>query len=128
MKTNQVKNNKWLLKIKNGTDSLKELWIIYAVSAVVVALLFALFEQVALVDAFWWTFVTGLTIGYGDIYPHTTAGQILTVVWAHYMVLFILPLFIGRVLSSMMDNKHEFTDIEQKQVLNILKRIDTNTK
>ena len=120
-------NNKWLLKIKNGTDSLKELWLIYGVSAVVVALLFALFEQVALVDAFWWTFVTGLTIGYGDIYPHTTAGQILTVLWAHYMVLFILPLFIGRVLSSMMDNKNEFSDLEQKQMLGILQRLDKKT-
>jgi voltage-gated potassium channel len=117
-------NNKWIDKIKNGTDSLKELWIIYAVSAVVVACLFALFEGHNLIDSFWWTFVTGLTIGYGDIYPHTLAGQVLTVLWAHYMVLFILPLFVGRVVISVLDNKHEFTDKEQKEMLRLLRKID----
>ena len=117
-------SNKWLDKIKNGTDSLKELLAIYLGAAVIVALLFAWFEHQPIVDAFWWTFVTGLTIGYGDIYPQTTAGQILTVVWAHFMVLFVLPLFIGRIISNVIDNKHEFTDTEQKEMLALLKKID----
>ena len=117
-------SNKWLDKIKNGTDSLKELLAIYLVAAVIVALLFAWFEHQPIVDAFWWTFVTGLTIGYGDIYPQTTAGQILTIVWAHFMVLFVLPLFIGRIISNVIDNKHEFTDTEQKEMLALLKKID----
>lgn len=30
-------------------------------------------------DALWWTFVTVTTIGYGDLYPVTMAGRILTV-------------------------------------------------
>lgn len=30
-------------------------------------------------DALWWTFVTVTTIGYGDLYPVTTAGRVLTV-------------------------------------------------
>lgn len=30
-------------------------------------------------DALWWTYVTVTTIGYGDLYPVTTAGRILTV-------------------------------------------------
>ena len=117
-------SNKWLDKIKNGTDSLKELLAIYLVAAVIVALLFAWFEHQPIVDAFWWTFVTGLTIGYGDIYPQTTAGQILTIVWAHFMVLFVLPLFIGRIISNVIDNKNEFTDAEQKEMLALLKKID----
>ena len=117
-------SNKWLDKIKNGTDSLKELLAIYLVAAVIVALLFAWFEHQPIVDAFWWTFVTGLTIGYGDIYPQTTAGQILTIVWAHFMVLFVLPLFIGRIISNVIDNKNEFSDAEQKEMLALLKKID----
>lgn len=117
-------SNKWLDKIKNGTDSLKELLGIYLVAAVIVALLFAWFEHQPIVDAFWWTFVTGLTIGYGDIYPQTTAGQILTIVWAHFMVLFVLPLFIGRIISNVIDNKNEFSDAEQKEMLALLKKID----
>ena len=117
-------SNKWLDKIKNGTDSLKELLAIYLGAAVIVALLFAWFEHQPIVDAFWWTFVTGLTIGYGDIYPQTTAGQILTIVWAHFMVLFVLPLFIGRIISNVIDNKNEFSDAEQKEMLALLKKID----
>ena len=117
-------SNKWLDKIKNGTDSLKELLGIYLGAAVIVALLFAWFEHQPIVDAFWWTFVTGLTIGYGDIYPQTTAGQILTIVWAHFMVLFVLPLFIGRIISNVIDNKNEFSDAEQKEMLALLKKID----
>lgn len=117
-------STKWLKKIKDGTDSLKELWIIYSVSAIIVAVLFMLFEGRTLMDSFWWTFVTGLTIGYGDIYPHTIAGQILTIVWAHYMVLFIAPLFVGRILMSIIENKNEFTDKEQKEILRRLRRLD----
>ena len=117
-------STKWLKKIKDGTDSLKELWIIYSVSAIIVAVLFMLFEGRTLIDSFWWTFVTGLTIGYGDIYPHTIAGQILTIVWAHYMVLFIAPLFVGRILMSIIENKNEFTDKEQKEILRRLRRLD----
>ena len=67
-----------LNKIKNGTDSIKELSVIYLVSVTLVAVLFALFEGHNLFDAYWWTFVTGLTIGYGDIYPLTVAGKVLS--------------------------------------------------
>lgn len=121
-------SNKWLETIKSGTDSLKELWIIYVVSLVVVSIAFMLIEHQPVVESFWWAIVTGLTIGYGDIYPHTFAGQVLTVIWAHYTVIFILPLFVGRVVVSVMDNKNEFTDSEQKKMLTILERIEKNTK
>jgi len=115
-------------KIKNGTDSIKELSLIYIISTTIVALLFALFEGHNLVDAYWWTFVTGLTIGYGDIYPITIAGKVLAVIWANFTVFILAPLFIGRIVTTMIENKNEFTDGEQKRLMKIIERIDKNTK
>ena len=117
-----------LQKLKNGTDSVKELLAIYLTSVTLVAVLFAVIEGHSFLDAVWWTFVTGLTIGYGDIYPVTVAGKILAVLWANFAILFIVPLFVGRVIVNMIDNKNEFTDKEQKSMATMLKQIVRNTK
>ncbi len=72
--------------------------------------------------------MTGLTIGYGDIYPVTVVGKLLTIIWANFAILFIIPMFIGRVITTMMENKNEFTDKEQKEMLRLLKDIAKRTK
>lgn len=115
-----------LKTIKNGTDSIKELFTLYLVGVLIVSVLFMLIEKHTFIDSVWWTFVTGLTIGYGDIYPMTVAGKVLTVIWANLAVLFIIPMFIGRVITTMMENKNEFTDSEQKEVLRLLRKMDKN--
>lgn len=117
-----------LNKIKNGTDSIKELFLIYLVSTALVTVLFALFEGHNLYDSAWWAFVTGLTIGYGDIYPLTIAGKVLAVVWANFTVFILAPLFIGRIVTTMIENKNEFTDAEQKQLMKLVREINKNTK
>lgn len=111
-------------KIKDGTDSFKELLAIYLIVATVVAILFALFENHSLVDAYWWTFITGLTIGYGDIYPVTAAGQVLTVLWAHFTVLILVPLFVVRLILSAVKDRNEFTHEEQEDIKNTMKRMN----
>lgn len=114
-------------KLKKGTDSIGELILIYLFFAVVVSVLFALFEGKDFFTSLWWSFITGLTIGYGDVYAVTAAGRVLTVLWAFLSILFLTPLFIGRVVVIMMDNKNEFTDKEQRSMMKMLKEL-TNVK
>jgi len=46
---------------------------------VVDAAAIAYFEKMPFADALYFTFVTGLTIGYGDIAPVTRAGQVVAI-------------------------------------------------
>jgi voltage-gated potassium channel len=55
--------------------------IIYGLFAwlVVNAAAIAYFEKMPFADALYFTFVTGLTIGYGDIAPVTLAGRVVAI-------------------------------------------------
>ena len=55
--------------------------IIYGLIAwlVVDAAAIAYFEKMPFADALYFTFVTGLTIGYGDIAPVTHAGRVMAI-------------------------------------------------
>jgi voltage-gated potassium channel len=55
--------------------------IIYGLFAwlVVDAAAIAYFEKMPFADALYFTFVTGLTIGYGDIAPVTLAGRVVAI-------------------------------------------------
>lgn len=112
-----------LEKIKSSTDTFKELLIIYLASLSAVTILFALFEQRHIWDALWWAVVTGLTIGYGDIYPQTLGGEVLTIIWAHFMVLGMLPLMVGRIVMKIIDDRDRFTHEEQEEMLKLLRDI-----
>jgi hypothetical protein len=46
---------------------------------VVNAMAIAYLESISFGDALYFTFITGLTIGYGDITPVTTAGRVFAV-------------------------------------------------
>jgi hypothetical protein len=42
--------------------------------------LFSRVEGIGLFDSLYWAFVTGRTIGYGDITPHTAIGKVLSLI------------------------------------------------
>ena len=62
--------------------ALWKIWVIFLALfswLVINAAAIAYFEKMSFADALYFTFVTGLTIGYGDIVPVTLMGRVLAI-------------------------------------------------
>jgi voltage-gated potassium channel len=69
------------------------------------ALWFYFFEKTPhIVDAFWWSFVTITTVGYGDITPSTVGGKIIGVVVMVFGI-GLLGMFTATIASAFIDTK-----------------------
>ena len=100
--------------VLRATNTILELFVIYVVVVALAAAAFALFEGKTYPDALWWAVVTATTTGYGDFYPATVGGRVVAGLLMHFTLLFVLPLLIGRIMSALIENQHEFSDAEQK--------------
>lgn len=67
-------------------------------------------------DGIWWAFITGLTIGYGDIYPETVTGRLTGIVLAHLVILLIVPMIIAHMTLRLIVNHDAFTHEEQEEL------------
>ncbi|CAN5143120.1 hypothetical protein BH09PSE1_BH09PSE1_10140 [soil metagenome] len=110
----------WIIR---ATNSIGELLLLYVGVIVVCAAAYAGLEHKSFVDSVWWAVVTATTTGYGDMYPATPGGRLVAVVLMHVTLLFILPLLIGRVIGSMIQDEHRFTDEEQRRLLDDIAEI-----
>lgn len=104
--------------ITRATDSIFEILIYYVFTLVASALLFAHFEEKPLFESFWWACVTGLTIGYGDLYPATVGGKIVAIVLMHIVPLIIVPLIVTWFLTTVIEDKNQFSHDEQEAIKN----------
>lgn len=75
-------------------------------------LLFMVVEHRSFVDSMWWGWVTGFTVGYGDIFPVTILGRVIAVL-AMATNLVLLLCFGGQITAMVIIAKDLYSDIEQ---------------
>ena len=106
-----------------ATDSFTEIIVYYLIILGASGFLFSYFEDKPLFESFWWACVTGLTIGYGDLYPVTVGGKIVAIALMHLVPLFIVPLIVARILMTVIEDKNQFSHEEQEALKNDIKEI-----
>ena len=107
-------------KIKKYTDSFSEIIVIYTLLLLFVSGVYSVIESKPFFDSIWWACATAMTVGYGDIYPATTTGKIIAMVWMHIVPLIVVPLIITRLMIHIVDNRDHFTHEEQEDIKQLL--------
>lgn len=103
------------------------LWLIlllYAISLALGAVLFASFENKSLWDGLWWSCVTALTIGYGDLAPASVPGRMAGLVLGHFWIFLIIPMIVANIVVHLIENKDAFTHAEQEELKSKLAQIE----
>lgn len=99
------------------------IFVIYITSILISSWLFSHFESKPYGDGIWWSVVTALTIGYGDLSPSTIPGRITGVIFGHFWIFGIIPLIIGNIVCRVLEDKNKFTHQEQEWQETALKEI-----
>ena len=122
-----VQTDKTKNRFQNATDTLTEVVGLFLLMVFVAGGLFALFEGKDLLTGIWWAFVTGFTVGYGDIAPATIGGRVTGVTLMTLSTWVILPLIIVAFIKKHSPDRNEFTDEEQKEILRLLRATHDTT-
>jgi voltage-gated potassium channel len=109
--------------VSRATDSFTEIIAYYVAIIVLCGLLFSHFEDKPIFESLWWSCVTGLTIGYGDLYPITVGGKIVALILMHVVPLVIIPLIVTHLLTKVIEDRNQFTHEEQEELKADIKSI-----
>ena len=96
---------------------------LYVLSLLLGAWVFSVAEVKPFFDSLWWCCVSALTIGYGDIYPVTTVGRVVGIVFSHFWIMFIAPLVIANILNIALEDRNLFTHEEQEEMKMLLRKL-----
>lgn len=108
-------------------------WVILGHFSVVIifGLIFSYIENKSIVDGLYWSWITVLTIGYGDVLPTFVITKIMSV-FMGYFGLFSLSILISHILSLLIIDKDKFTNEEQyfqeEALVKIAEKLDIELK
>lgn len=103
------------------------IWVIfgiYLISLFFASWLFTVFEGRDFAEGIWWAVVTSLSIGYGDITPVTASGRILGMFCGHFWIFVIIPMIVTNIIMRVLEDKNEFTDSEQRELMDRIRNIE----
>ena len=106
---------RWYIEIANN---MHYCIILYAFTIAFASVTFMTVEDFDFHKAVWFSFITSLTIGYGDVSPATTLGKIFTIVFALQWILFIIPCFLVNMIDVARRDNDKFSHEEQEQLKN----------
>lgn len=80
------------------------------------AWIFSIVEHVDYATSLWWSFITVLTIGYGDVYPKTDVGRGVGIFMASVVIMVIIPIIVGQIIMKVLKDQNEFSHAEQEEM------------
>jgi hypothetical protein len=98
------------------SNNLSLLFFTYGLSLVLSTVVYSIVEHETLFNSLWWACITSLTIGYGDISPHTVLGKVLTILLGHFWIFVIIPCIIANMITKVIVDRDIFTHEEQEQI------------
>ena len=94
---------------------LRVVWYLRSLYVVLLSLIggfaVAAIENIPFGDAAYFAFITGLTVGYGDLVPHTAFGRIISVLLGFVGIIFT-GLVVGGATHAVSKAWHELHDQE----------------
>lgn len=108
--------------LKAVASQLRFVVALYFTSRVLASFVFMALEGWDFWDAFWWTGVASLTIGYGDMFPVTMEGRLVADAFQMFWVFFIGPAVIAHLVSFVIRNLNIFTHLEQEWLFTAITR------
>ena len=102
---------------QNATDTFAELFGLLITAILVAGIAYALFEGKDIGTGIWWAIVTGFTVGYGDIVPHTLGAQVTGALLMTFTTFIIIPLTAALFAKKLIVNDDAWTDKEQNELM-----------